>query len=58
MDVDGPALQLAAEVVRQHLHVAGQHDQFGAFLLDDLVLACLGLGLLSFVTGMWWKGTL
>ena len=45
VDVDGAAGQLAAQIVGEDLHVAGQHHQFGAFGFDDLELARLGLGL-------------
>ena len=48
MDIDGTAIQRAAHVFRQNLHVAGQHHQIDAFLLDQgqhLLLLCrLGVG--------------
>ncbi len=34
MDVDAAARQIGGEIVRQYLHVAGQHDQFRAGFLD------------------------
>ncbi len=45
VDVDRPAGQLVTQVIRQHLHVAGQHHQLGPFGLDDLELLGFGLGL-------------
>ncbi|MNE13898.1 hypothetical protein D3C80_1067510 [compost metagenome] len=36
MDVDRPAVELAAQFGRQHLHVAGKDHQLGAGLLDHL----------------------
>ena len=57
MDVDDPPRQLLAQVVGEHLHVAGQHDQFDVLLLDAAAAAApRPAALVSFVTGMWWKG--
>lgn len=35
VDVDYPPLQPAAQIVRQDLHVTGQHDEIRLFLLDE-----------------------
>ena len=45
VDVDGAAGEFFAQVVRQNLHVARQHHQFGALGLDDLQLPGLDLRL-------------
>ena len=47
VDVDGTPGEVAAQLVRQDLHVARQHHQLGAFALDDLQLPCLGLRLVG-----------
>ena len=36
MDVDGAAGEPLAERGREHLHVAGEHDEIDAFVLDDI----------------------
>ena len=43
VDVDGTALEFSAQVVRENLHVARQHHEFGLFCLDDFQLARFGL---------------
>ena len=45
MDVDGPAEQRSAQLVGEHLHVAGQHHEVGPVLVDELEQPCLGLRL-------------
>ena len=57
VDVDRPAGELGAQVVGEHLHVAGQHDQVDAVLLDELAELVLGPGLVSGVTGMCTKSS-
>ena len=49
-------LQLLAQVVREDLHVAGEHDQFDVLRSHQLQQLRLGLALVSLVTGMWWNG--
>ena len=48
MDVDGAARKLLAQPLRQHLHVAGEHDEVDALVLDQLgeaiLLLLLGFG--------------
>ena len=44
VNVDGLALQRAAQVVGEHLHVARQHHQLHAFLLDQIQQLGLGSG--------------
>ena len=46
VDVDGPALQLLAQVVGQDLHVARKHHQVDVVLLEELENLPLLLGLL------------
>ena len=36
VDVDAPSCQLRCELGRQHLHVAGEHKQFGTGGCHDL----------------------
>ena len=45
VDVDRAAFQLAAQLGRQDLHVAGEHHQLDAFAVGDLQQARLGMGL-------------
>ena len=58
VDVDRAARQRAAQVVGQHLHVAGQHDEVDVVLLrparSSRASAC---GLVSGVTGTCSNGT-
>ncbi len=49
MDVDHLAEQPRRQLVRQHLHVAGEHDQFGLSVFHQLQHPRLGLGLLVLV---------
>ncbi len=56
VNVDGAARQLAAQVVRQNLHVTRQHHQLGAFRLNDLVLLGFGLGFVGRCDGNVVKG--
>ncbi len=48
VDVDNPARHFLTQLVRQDLHVTGQHHQFGAALFDDRHLGGLGLGFVLF----------
>ena len=58
VDVDRPAVELLAQVVGEHLHVAGQHDQVDVEFVDQLQqLLPLPRAWSRGVTGMWWKGT-
>ena len=51
MDIDAAAGQLRRHLVRQDLHVAGQHDEvrFGFSTRSRMAASCCGL--VSFVTG-------
>ena len=37
VDVDRATVELAAEIVREHLHVAGEHDEIDALALEMLM---------------------
>ena len=56
VDVDRAAAQRRAGVVREDLHVAGEHDEVDLELVDEVEQPALGVGLARRpVTGMWWN---